>query len=103
MKPQQPLTLPAQLSVAALVLLGLIGGSLIVAHAGFETSPRRGGTPTFVPAPEAYVLAVVMYLMSGLAMIALLRHRNSSKRAIAMALCAYVAIAASLVAVLAPT
>ena len=97
MKPQPPLNLPAQLSIAALVLLGLLGGSLIVAYSGFETSPRRGGTSTFVPAPEAYVLAVVMYLMSGLAMIALLRNRTTSKLAAAAALCAYVAIAASLV------
>ncbi|MGV8805461.1 MAG: hypothetical protein ACWA6Y_10920 [Polaromonas sp.] len=103
MKPQPPLNLPARLSIAALVLLGLIGGSLIVAHSGFETSPRRGGTPTFVPAPEAYVLALIMYLMSSLALIALLRNRNTSRQAIAAALCAYVAIAASLVAALAPT
>lgn len=103
MKPPPPLNLPAQLAIAALVLLGLLGGSLIVAYSGFETSPRRGGTPTFVPAPEAYILAAVMYLMSSLAMMALLRNRNISKRAIAVALCAYVAVAASLATVLAPT
>ena len=103
MKPQPQLNLPAQLSIAALVLLGLIGGSLIVAHSGFETSPRRSGTPTFVPAPEAYVLAVVMYLMSCIAVIALLRNRNTSRPAIAAALCTYAVAAASLVAALAPT
>lgn len=102
MKQQPPLNLPAQLSIAALVVLGLIGGSLVVAHSGFETSPRRGGTPTFVPVPEAYVLAVVMYLMSCLAMIALLRNRDTSRQAFVAALFAYAAIAASLVAALAP-
>lgn len=102
MKPQPPLSLPAQLSIAALVLLGLIGGSLIVAHAGFETSPRRGGTSTFVPAPAAYVLAAVMYLQSGLALVVLLRNRRISKQAIAVTLCICVAVATSLVMLLAP-
>ena len=102
MKQQPPLNVPAQLSIAALVVLGLIGGSLIVAHSGFETSPRRGGTSTFVPAPEAYVLAAVMYLMSCLAMLALLRNRDTSRPAIAAAFCAYAAVATSLVAALAP-
>ncbi|MFC7433415.1 hypothetical protein ACFQNJ_02700 [Hydrogenophaga bisanensis] len=78
MNTRLPLTLPAKLSIAALCLLGLLGGSLVVAYAGFETSPRRGGTPTFVPAPQAYVMAVVMYLMSCLALLALLRDRGSS-------------------------
>ena len=103
MKPQPPLNRPAQLSIAALVGLGLIGGSLIVAHSGFETSPRRGGTSTFVPVPEAYLLAAVMYLMSCLAMLALLRNRDTPRLAIAAAFCAYVAVAVSLVTALAPS
>lgn len=102
MTPRPPLDLPARLSVATLVLLGLLGGSLIVAYSGFETAPRRGGTSTFVPAPEAYILAATMYLMSGLAMLVLLRNRDVSKPVIAGALCAYVAIAAALVGMLAP-
>ena len=102
LRPQPPLNLPAQLSIAALVLLGLAGGSLIVVHSGFATSPRRGGTPTFVPVPEAYLLAVLMYLMSSLALVVLLRNRNISKPAIAGALCVYGVVAAALVAVLAP-
>jgi hypothetical protein len=101
MKPQPPLNLPAQLSIAALVVLGLVGGSLIVAHAGFATSPRRGGSSTFVPAPQAYVLAVVMYLMSCLALLALLRNRNTSRPTITAALCAYASIAALLVVAMA--
>jgi hypothetical protein len=96
----EPLNLPARLSIAALVVLGLLGGSLIVAHAGFETSPRRGGTPTFVPAPEAYILAGVLYLMSALAMLALLRDRRFSRPAIVGAALAYPAAAAALVALL---
>ena len=52
MKPQPPLNWPARLAVAAMLILGLLGGSLVLAHAGFETSPRRGGTSTFVPLPR---------------------------------------------------
>lgn len=77
--PTSPLDLPAKLSISALVVLGLIGGSLIVAHSGFETSPRRGGSSMFVPAPEAYVIAVVLYVMSCLAMSVLLREQKVTK------------------------
>lgn len=91
----------AQAAVAALVLLGLLGGSLIVAHAGFATSPRRGGPSTFVPAPEAYVLAAIMYAMSVLGLLALLRSRNASRTSTAMALVLYGAAAALASAVLA--
>jgi hypothetical protein len=88
-----PLNLPAKLSVAALCLLGLLGGSLIVAHAGFETSPRRSSTSTFVPAPEAYFLAAVMYLMSCIALLALLRDRKTSVHATAVVFCGYIVAA----------
>lgn len=63
----------AQISVGALVLLGLVGGSLILAYSGFVTSPKRGGAPTFVPLPQAYVLVATMYGMSWLALGALLQ------------------------------
>ncbi len=87
------LKLPAKLSIAALALLGLLGGSLIVAHAGFETSPRRGGASTFVPVPEAYILSSVMYLMSCLALLVLLRNRQASTTTMVLAAGAYVAAA----------
>jgi len=77
--PTPPLNARAKLSIAALLILGLLGGSLIVAHSGFETSPRRGGSSTFVPAPEAYVIAVALYLMSCLALAALLREWKAAK------------------------
>ena len=102
MYPTTPLNLPAKLSIAALCVLGLLGGSLIVAHAGFETSPRRGGTPTFVPVPEAYILAAVMYLMSCLAMLVLLRSRTTSFSVTLAALFGYVVAAWQTVRVLSP-
>ena len=100
MHPTTPLTLPAKLSIAALCVLGLLGGSLIVAHSGFETSPRRGGTPTFVPLPEAYVIVAILYLMSCLALLVLLRSRATSALATVAAFGGYILIAWQLVRVL---
>lgn len=97
-----PLSFPARLSVAALFVLGFLGGSLIVAYSGFATSPRRGGASTFVPAPEAYVLAAAMYLMSCLAMLALLRNHKTSAVATRVAFCGYIVAAWFMVEVLTP-
>ncbi|ODS65071.1 MAG: hypothetical protein ABS37_09695 [Acidovorax sp. SCN 65-108] len=83
------MNLPAKISIAALAVLGLLGGSLIVAYAGFATSPRRGGPSTFVPAPEAYILSAVMYAMSFLALWVLLRDRQASKATTLAAMGAY--------------
>lgn len=93
---------PAQAAVAALVLLGWIGGSLIVAYSGFATSPRRGGPSTFVSAPEAYVLAAIMYCMSVIGLLALLRNRQASWISTITALVVYCAAAALACAALAP-
>lgn len=92
----------AQLAVAALVVLGMLGGSLIVAQAGFATSPRRGGPSTFVPVPEAYVLAATMYGMSVLGLLALLRNRRVSLPMMAVSFVAHIAFAGCLTALLAP-
>lgn len=92
-RPPTRLNLPAQLSVAALGVLGWLGGSLVIAHAGFETSPRRGGTPTLVPLPEAYLVAGLMYLMSCVALLALLQDRKATGPVMAAALCAYPGLA----------
>ena len=85
--------LPLRLSIAALFILGLVGGTLIVAYSGYETSPRRGGTPVFVPAPQAYIIAAAMYAMSCLAMLALLRNRTKSVLWAGVAVARYVALA----------
>ncbi len=97
-----PLNLPARISIAALFVLGLLGGTLIVAYSGFETSPRRGGTPVFVPAPEAYAIAAVMYVMSCLAMLALLRNRTTSSLLTVAALAAYPVVAWALAQAVGP-
>ena len=100
----------AQAAVAAIVMLGMLGGSLIVAYSGFGTSPRHGGPSTFVPAPQAYWLAALMYGMSAIGLLALLSHRKASHSAMALAAVVYAAAAAvvyaaaaaGLTAVLAP-
>lgn len=89
----QSFNLPLRLSIAAMFVLGLLGGTLIVAYSGYETSPRRGGTPVFVPAPQAYIIAATMYGMSCLAMLALLRDRTKSLFWSALAVAGYYLLA----------
>ena len=97
-----PLSLGAQLAVVALVVLGAVGGGLIVAHSGFGTSPKYGGPSAFVPAPQAYFLAVVMYSMSVTGMLALLQSWQSSWLLTALAVVLYTGVATLLVLVLTP-
>ncbi len=101
MKSPTSLTPAVQVAVAAIVLLGMLGGSLIVAHSGFGTSPRHGGTSTFVPAPQAYFLAATMYGMSIIGMLAILQGRKASRTAIVISLLMYAAAAGFLTTVLA--
>lgn len=94
------MSLPAWLSVAALCVLGMLGGSLIVAYSGFETRPPRGTTSVFVPAPEAYILSAILYAMSILALLALIRERTKSMQPAVVTIAIYVALAWSLVRLL---
>lgn len=83
MKPTENLGRGAQIAVVALVVLGLIGGSLIIAHTGFETSPKtRGAQPVFVPFPQAYLMFAAMYGQSFIGMLVLVRARKISKTGI---------------------
>lgn len=102
MKSPVDLSPGAKLAVAVIVILGMLGGSLIVAYSGFATSSRRGGTSVFVPAPQAYLLAATMYGMSAIGMLALLNNRRVSFVAMGCALVGYAAAAVCLTAVLAP-
>lgn len=95
-----PLSTAAKISIAALVLLGMIGGSLIVAHGGYETSPKGGGAPVFVPAPQGFVVAAMMYGMSVLGMVSLLRARHQSRTTVASAIALYAIVAVVFVFVL---
>jgi hypothetical protein len=91
-----------QFFVAVLVVLGLIGGSLIVAYSGFETSPRRGGPSVFVPAPQAYVLAAIMYAMGCVGLLALLRHHAVARLGTLLGAVLFAAAAVGMVALLQP-
>ncbi|HET7773327.1 MAG TPA: hypothetical protein VFK82_05835 [Burkholderiaceae bacterium] len=102
MKPSPTLTPAAQFFIAALVVLGLLGGSLIVAHSGFETSPKRGGASVFVPAPQAYVMAAIMYAMGFVGLLALLRHHRAALLGMLLGAALFAGAAVGLVLLLQP-
>lgn len=102
MTPSSPLGPAVRFFVGAIVLLGLVGGSLIVAHSGYATSPRRGGPSTFVPAPQAYLLAAILYAMAYVALLALLRDRRAGPRALVLGTVGFAAVGFAFVAGLAP-
>ena len=102
MKLTPSLNAPMQFFTAVIVLLGMLGGCLIVAHSGFGTSPKHGGPSVFVPAPQAYLLAVTMFGMSLIGMLALLRARQFSKPAVALAAMVYLTLAVSFTGYLSP-
>lgn len=68
-------------SVCALGLCGLVGGCLILSQQGFTTSGKRGGWSIFVPAPQAYVMAAIMFALSALALLWVLRERRARRGA----------------------
>ena len=96
MKPPLILGTGAQLSIAALVFLGLLGGSLVLAHSGFETSPKYGADPVFVPLPQAYIIAALMYAMSVIAALALLRQHKASNTTVFLCALLYIGVACAL-------
>jgi hypothetical protein len=101
MKPNENLGPGAQIAITALVVLGLIGGSLIMAHSGFETSPKnRSVQPVFVPLPEAYLMVAAMYGQSFIGMLVLLRARKISKPGIFLGVFGYAAVALTLISML---
>jgi hypothetical protein len=98
MKLPEKLGLGAQIAIMALLILGLIGGSLIIAHTGFETSPKtRGAQSVFVPLPQAYLMVAAMYGQSFIGMLVLLRARKISNMGIFLCVLGYTAVAFLLV------
>ena len=98
MKPVENLGRGAQIAVMALVVLGMISGSLIIAHTGFETSPKtRGAQPVFVPLPQAYLMVAAMYGQSFIGMLVLLRARKISKTGITLSVLGYITVALTLI------
>ena len=80
MKPVENLGQGAQIAIMALVVLGLIGGSLVIAHSGFETSPKtRSVQPVFVPLPQAYLVVAALYAQSIIGLLVLLLAHKTTK------------------------
>ncbi len=102
MKPSTAPGVGAQVAIAAVVLLGITGGSLILAQSGFTTAPKRGGPSVFVPAPQAYLLAAILYAMSAIGLLALLRTWQAARPAVAGAAVTWVVVAVAFVWVMRP-
>ena len=100
MKPVKNLGRGAQIAIMSLVILGLVGGCLIVAYAGFATLPKtRGVHSVFVPLPEAYLMAAAMYGQSIIGMLVLLRDRKTSFIGISLSCLGYAAAAFALISI----
>ena len=102
MKSPTRYSVAVQVATMAIVVLGMLGGCLIVAHSGFGTSPRGGGASVFVPAPQAYVLAATMFGMSILGVLGLLQNRMATRVSMGIALGVYAAAAVLLTTSLVP-
>ena len=76
-------------SVFSLALLSLVGGCLILSQGGFTTSSKRGHWSIFVPVPEAYVMAAIMFALSILANLWLLREARARPITYAFAISGY--------------
>jgi hypothetical protein len=98
MERNKNLSRAAQLAIAALVVLGLVGGSLIIARSGFATLPKsRGVHSVFVPVPQAYLMAAALYGQSVIGAAVLLRARSASATGMLVAGLAYLGAAFLLV------
>lgn len=88
-------------SVLALAILGLVGACLILSQEGFTTSSKRGTWQVFVPAPQAYVMAAIMFALSILATVWVLREIRATRLVCFLGAVAYCGIALGLIQILA--
>lgn len=78
MKDVRPLSLPALFSVAALVLLGMAGGWLILLFGGFHHRLHRyTGDTVFVTGAPALLMAALMFSLAVLGALVLVRARGA--------------------------
>lgn len=81
-----PPSLASQCATAALALLGLVGGWLIVLTGGFHHAPNRYRPDTiFVDGAPALMMAAIFFAMAAIGMAALLRARQCRARWYALA------------------
>ena len=71
----------------------MLGGCLIAAGSGFTASGKRGDWQIFVPAPQAYIMAAIMFVMSGLALLWLLQQMKARTLGYVFGAAAYVGVA----------
>ena len=77
-------------AVFSLAFFSLVGGCLVIAQDGFTTSSKRGHWSIFVPAPQAYVMAAIMFTLSVLCVLWLLQQAQASRLAYLFAAAGYV-------------
>ena len=80
-----PMRAAQVVSVVFLFALGLLGGCLVVAGDGFTTSGKRGQWQIFVPPPQSYVMAAIMFALSAIALLWLLRQAKARSSTVAIA------------------
>lgn len=68
-----PRALPARVAIAALALLGLIGGCYFLLAGGFHHGTRFSRETTFVSGPAACLMAAIFFVMGATAVAALLQ------------------------------
>lgn len=81
------------LSVFSLAFFALAGGCLILAQEGFTTSSKRGHWSVFVPLPEAWLMAAIMFALSFLGLVWLLREARIARSGWLLGLAAWLAAA----------
>lgn len=80
-------------SVTTLCAIGMLGGCLILAGNGFITSSKRADWHIFVPAPQAYIMAAIMFALSGIALLWLLQQVQALVLGYALGAAAYIGVA----------
>ncbi len=91
------LTRGAQFAIAVLVALGTIGGSMIIALGGFNTSSKRIASVIFVSGIPAYFLATIMFSLAVVGMVALLRAWSVSVLKMILVLILYASLTCTLI------
>jgi len=90
----------AYASIFSMFALGLFGGCFIVAGSGFTSTGRRGAWEVFIPPPQAYVMAAIMFALSVIAMLWLLQQAKAIRRTYIIAGAAYFGAVITIIEVL---
>lgn len=75
---QQDLSLPARIAIAALAVLGEVGGWLILVNQGFHQGRKHSKETIFIDGPSALLMAALFLIMAAVAVAALLQAQRES-------------------------